>query len=74
MANNSDNSGLYFIVGALVVAVGLGAYFYMNNNTAMPVTGSAGDTTNIQIERNVNPPPAPVSDPAPDFRLDIERR
>ncbi len=63
MADNSDNNGgLYFIVGALVIAVAAMGYFYL----ADAPSGKGGTT--IAIERNV----APVEKPA-DFSLDIKR-
>ncbi|MDF3023708.1 MAG: hypothetical protein K0R10_1069 [Alphaproteobacteria bacterium] len=63
MADNSDNNGgLYFIVGALVVAVAAMGYFYLADAPA-----SKGGTT-IAIERNVSPTEKPA-----DFSLDIKR-
>jgi hypothetical protein len=64
MADNSDNNGgLYFVVGALFVAVAAIGYFYLAD---APSGGDGG--TNIAIERNA----APVEKPA-DFSLDIKR-
>lgn len=63
MADNSDNNGgLYFIVGALVVAVAAMGYFYLVDPPAKD-----GGTT-IAIERNVTPAEQPA-----DFSLDIKR-
>ena len=63
MADNSDNGGLYFIVGALVVAVGLMGYFYYNGSLG----SSAGPSTIVE-KTVVNP----VEKPA-DFHIDINK-
>ena len=64
MADNSDNNGgLYFVVGALVVAVAAMGYFYLAD---APASGKGGTT--IAIERNVAP-----TEKAADFSLDIKR-
>lgn len=65
MADNSDNNGgLYFVVGALVVAVAAMGYFYLAD---APASGDKGGTS-IAIERNVTPAEKPA-----DFSLDIKR-
>ena len=49
--NNRGNGGLYFIVGALVLAVAVMGYFYMDGND-----GTMGDIEPAAgIERPVNP-------------------
>ena len=49
--DNKGNNGLYFIVGALVVAVAVMGYFYMDNGDTMgDIEPAAG------IERPVNNP------------------
>ncbi len=62
MADNSDNGGLYFIVGALVVVVGLIGYFYVNGNP-----GSASGPTTV-VEKTVNT----IEKPA-DLHIDINK-
>ena len=56
---NGGNGGLYFIVGALSVAVAVGAYFMFSGNTIGPSTAQAptaapAETTkNVTIEKKV---------------------
>jgi hypothetical protein len=65
MANNSDNGGLYFIVGALVVAVAFIGYLYANGSLG----ARDGSAPTIAIHKTeVNPPAeAPVK-----FDLNID--
>jgi hypothetical protein len=65
---NGGNGGLYFIVGALCVAVAVGAFFMFGGNTsgpstaqapaAAPVAAPAQSTTtkNVTIEKKVVEP------------------
>ena len=46
----NNNGGLYMIVGALVVVVGLGAFLFMGGDVDVP---SGGSTTTI--ERTITP-------------------
>ncbi len=48
--NGSGNGGLYMIVGALVVVVGLGAFLFMGGDVDAP-SGSSSTT----IERTITP-------------------
>lgn len=66
MADNSDNGGLYFIVGALVVAVAVMGYFYMDGSLGTR-SGSSGPSISIH-KTEVVPDKAPVN-----FNLDIDR-
>ncbi len=60
---NGGNGGLYFIVGALSVAVAVGAYFMFSGNTIGPSTAQAPATApaaapaqptkNVTIEKTV---------------------
>lgn len=60
---NGGNGGLYFIVGALSVAVAVGAYFMFSGNTIGPSTAQvpaaapAETTKNVTIEKTVVEPP-----------------
>ena len=48
--SGNGNGGLYMIVGALVVVVGLGAFFFMGGDVDSP-SGSSSTT----IERTITP-------------------
>jgi hypothetical protein len=57
---NSGNGGLYFIVGALCVAVAVGAFFLFGGNlgqstaqapAAAPAAPAAAPTKNVTIEK-----------------------
>ncbi len=52
---NSGNGALYFIVGALCVAVAIGAFFMFGGNlgqsTAQAPTPAAAPTKNVTIEK-----------------------
>jgi len=59
---NGGNGGLYFIVGALCVAVAVGAFFMFNGGTSGPSTAQAPasapaapaqPTKNVTIEKTV---------------------
>ena len=47
--DNSGNNGLYFVVGGLVVVVGIGAFLVFGH------PGSSGSTSQTTIERSVSP-------------------
>lgn len=49
---NDNNGGLYFIVGALVVVVGIGMYLYTGSHSG---GGSSGPTTKIEKSITVEP-------------------
>ena len=63
---NGCNGGLYFIVGALCVAVAVGAFFMFGGNTsgpstaqapaAAPAAAPATTTKNVTIEKKVVEP------------------
>ena len=57
----SGNSTMAFILGGLVVAVGVIAWFIYGGD-ATPAGGGGGTKTNITIE---NPAPAAPAEPAP---------
>ena len=60
---NGGNGGLYFIVGALCVAVAIGAFFMLNGSNVGPSTAQAPasapaaapaqPTKNVTIEKTV---------------------
>lgn len=49
MAERSGNSGLAFIVGGLVVAVGFIAWFAFGDGQAVFMGADSGDSTNVTI-------------------------
>lgn len=50
---NDNNGGLYFIVGALVVVVGIGMFLYSGGHFGGG--GSSGPTTKIEKSVTVSP-------------------
>ena len=70
---NGGNGGLYFIVGALSVAVAVGAYFMFSGNTigpstaqapaAAPAAAPAETTKNVTIEKKVIETPKVIERP-----------
>ncbi len=52
-SNGGGNNGLYFIVGGLVVIVGLGAFLYFGNGNHSGASATGGASTTI--ERTVTP-------------------
>lgn len=67
MADNNDNGGLYFVVGALVVAVGLIGFLYMN--------GSIGDRAPGAPSIAIHKTEVVPDDKAPvNFNVDIDKR
>jgi hypothetical protein len=65
MAENSDsNGGLYFVVGALVLAVAGFGYYYFNGS---PVVHT--DTHTTIIEKTVAPPVT-----LPDIKIEIDKK
>lgn len=67
MADNSDNGGLYFVVGALVVAVGLIGFLYMNGSIGE--RGGSGLPSVVINKTEVLPDKAPVN-----FNVDINKK
>jgi len=65
MAENSDsNGGLYFVVGALVLAVAGFGYYYFNGSPAV-----RSDTHTTIIEKTVVP-----AETSPDVRIEIDKK
>ncbi|MEZ0260396.1 MAG: hypothetical protein ACAH80_05260 [Alphaproteobacteria bacterium] len=67
MADNSDNGGLYFVVGALVVAVGLIGFLYMNGSIGD--RGGSGAPSIAIHKTEVLPDKAPVN-----LDIDIDKK
>ncbi|MGE3475974.1 MAG: hypothetical protein AB7H70_09215 [Rhodospirillaceae bacterium] len=52
-SNGGGNNGLYFIVGGLVVIVGLGAFLFFGNANRSGTSATGGSSTTI--ERTITP-------------------
>ncbi|MDO5603984.1 MAG: hypothetical protein Q4G25_02370 [Paracoccus sp. (in: a-proteobacteria)] len=68
MANESSNNSLYFIVGALVIAVAVVFWLMTGNSTPVATSGDSGGDTTVTIETT---DPAPAAD-APAVEVEAE--
>lgn len=58
-----SNGALYFIVGGLVVAVGVVAYVISGGSPRTTADGTGSGSSDITIENNAAPEPAPTALP-----------
>ena len=58
---SGGGNGLYFIVGGLVVLVGLGAYAYTGGHLGAHRSGGVSSTTTTEQTTTTTPPPPATS-------------